>query len=69
MISNYKQIASHNYEMINKYKDAKDVSSWSKSSLEAVLKRGYMRGYSDNTLRPKNHMTRAEAVSMLNRIK
>lgn len=69
MISNYKQIASHNYEMINKYKDSKDVSTWAKSSLEAVLKRGYMRGYSDNTLKPKSYMTRAEVVSMLNRIK
>ena len=69
IISNYKKIEDDNFDKLNKYKDAINVSSWAKDSVEGVLEQGYMNGYSDNTFRPKNNITRAEAVVTLSRIK
>ena len=69
IISNYKKIEDDNYDKLNKYKDATNVSTWAKNSVEGVLEQGYMNGYSDNTFRPKNNITRAEAVVTLSRIK
>lgn len=69
MISNYKKIADNNFDKINKYKDASKVALWAKPGVEGVIEKGYMSGYSDNTYRPKNNITRAEAVATLSRIK
>ena len=69
MISNYKKIADNNFDKINKYKDASKVASWAKPGVEGVIEKGYMSGYSDNTFKPKNKITRAEAVATLSRIK
>lgn len=69
IISNYKNIGDNNFDKLNKYKDAVDVSDWAKDSVEGVLEQGYMNGYSDNTFKPKNNITRAEAVVTLSRVK
>ena len=68
MICNYKKISDKNHDKINNYSDKKNVSSWAKDSVEGVIEKGYMSGYSDNTFRPKNNITRAEAVVTLSRI-
>ena len=69
MVSNYKKLSDNNHDKLNKYNDASQVSSWAKDSVEGVIEKGYMSGYSDNTFRPKNKITRAEAVVTLSRIK
>lgn len=69
MLSNYLNLSDNNIDKIVKYKDSNDISSWAKHSVEGVIEKGYMGGYSDNTFKPKNNMTRAEALSMLSRIK
>ena len=69
VISNYKKIEDNNLDKLNKYKDATNVSNWAADSVEGVLEQGYMNGYSDKTFRPKNNITRAEAVVTLSRIK
>ncbi|MCR8746783.1 S-layer homology domain-containing protein [Romboutsia lituseburensis] len=69
MLSNYLNLSDNNIDKIVKYKDSNDISSWAKPSVEGVIEKGYMGGYSDNTFRPKNKITRAEALSMLSRIK
>ena len=69
MISNYKKIADSNFDKLSKFKDAHKVSSWAKPGVEGIIEKGYMSGYSDNTFRPKNKITRAEAVATLSRIK
>lgn len=69
MISNYKKISDSNFDKLSKFKDAHKTSSWAKPGVEGTLDKGYMGGYSDNTFRPKNKITRAEAVSTLSRIK
>ena len=45
------------------------VSNWALNSVEGIIELGYMNGYEDNTFRPKNNITRAEAVVTLSRIK
>ncbi len=69
MVSNYKKISDKNNDKINLYYDSDKVSSWAKDSVEGVIEHGYMNGYDDNTFRPQNNITRAEAVSTLSRVK
>lgn len=68
MISNYRKIADKNHDKLNKYIDNNKVSTWAKNSVEGILEKEYMNGYEDKTFRPKNNITRAEAVVTLSRI-
>ncbi|MGF7184781.1 hypothetical protein GGQ84_000866 [Desulfitispora alkaliphila] len=52
----------------DKFIDAGDIAGWSKESVGAVAKAGFMTGYKDGTFRPLNDITRAEAVVTLNRV-
>lgn len=57
-----------NLDKLQSYSDAKNVSDWAKEYVEGVLEAKYMNGYSENnTFRPTNNITRAEAVVTLNR--
>lgn len=69
MISNYNKIADNNIDKLKLYADENQVSNWAKTSVEGVLEKGYMGGYSDKTFRPINKITRAEALVTLSRIK
>ncbi len=53
--------------VINKFTDAKSIPEWSKASIAAVVAEGLMNGYPDQTYRPGKFITRAEAVSTLDR--
>lgn len=44
------------------------VSSWAKTGIKKCMEYGVLNGYSDNTIKPKATITRAEAVSMFRRI-
>lgn len=68
MISNYMKLYDKNHNKINEYTDSGNVSDWAKDSVEGVIEKGYMNGYTDNTFRPKNNMTRGEAVTALSRV-
>ncbi|WP_309137281.1 S-layer homology domain-containing protein [Romboutsia lituseburensis] len=68
IITNIKKNKDTNYDKINKYKDLKNISNWAKSSVEGALEAKYIGGYSDNTIKPKANITRAESVSILSRI-
>ncbi|MCR8746920.1 S-layer homology domain-containing protein [Romboutsia lituseburensis] len=67
MISNYKNLNDNNHEEIFYLNDFSDISYWAKDSVEGVLERGYMKGF-DNSFRPQDKITRAEAVSTLSRV-
>lgn len=69
IMSNINNKADGNLDKIIKYKDYGKISNWAKSNVEGVVESGYMNGYEDNTFRPKNNITRAEAVVTLSRIK
>ena len=52
---------------INRFADAKDISSWAKWNVSAMAELGIVNGYTDGTFGPKLGATRAEAVAMLMR--
>ncbi|GGD84928.1 S-layer homology domain-containing protein [Paenibacillus nasutitermitis] len=47
------------------FKDASVIPSWSKGAIGAVQAGGIMEGYADNSFKPANKATRAEAVVIL----
>ncbi|MDD3417090.1 MAG: S-layer homology domain-containing protein [Lachnospiraceae bacterium] len=53
---------------ITAFTDADDIPAWAKDSVGAIVAKGYMSGYPDGTFKPNAVLTRAEAVSTLNRI-
>ena len=53
---------------ISKLKDNKAIQAWSKGAIGAVLEKGYMKGYTDQTFKTGNPITRAEATVALNNV-
>ncbi|MFF2910862.1 S-layer homology domain-containing protein [Paenibacillus sp. NPDC057934] len=46
-----------------------DISgSWAREPINSAAEAGILKGYEDGTFRPKKNMTRAEAVTMINRL-
>ena len=50
------------------YEDLDSISSWAQKEVYSAIKEGYINGYEDNTIKPQNFITRAEALTMMNRI-
>ncbi|HCT64172.1 MAG TPA: hypothetical protein DIC60_02670 [Lachnospiraceae bacterium] len=53
---------------VEDFSDSSDIPAWAKNSVGAIVEKGYMSGYPDGTFNPNAVLTRAEAVSTLNRI-
>ncbi|TVX88260.1 S-layer homology domain-containing protein [Paenibacillus agilis] len=49
------------------YKDSADIQSWATSSVSEAVYLGVVKGYEEGTFKPNQSLTRAEAVSMLDR--
>lgn len=62
------EIADKNEEYLKKYSDYVEVADWAKKSMYNYLTHGFVKGYSDGTLRPNNFVTRAELIHLLNTI-
>ena len=46
-----------------------DISGhWAKAEIERAVTLGWITGYEDDTFRPDNYITRAEAMTMINRV-
>lgn len=58
-----------NIDKLENFKDGHDVDGWAKEAIEGAIEAGYIKGYEDTTIRAKGQTTRAEAVSMLSRVK
>ena len=52
----------------SKFTDDNEIGSWAKKAVYALSDNKIMSGYEDNTFRPKNKITRAEAVATLSRV-
>lgn len=50
-----------------KYPDV-PADAWYAKAVEFVTERGLMTGYEDGTFRPNDHLTRAEAATILMRL-
>ncbi len=47
------------------YSDAGDIEAWSKNAFSVMTALGIVNGYEDNTIKPNNPVTRAQAAHML----
>lgn len=50
------------------YDDLDEIASWAKLEVYSAINAGYMNGYDDNTIKPQNNITRAEALTLIYRI-
>ena len=46
------------------FKDTNEIPDWSKDAFKILTAAGILNGYDDNTVKPQNNVTRAEAVTM-----
>lgn len=69
IITSIKNNKDGNIDKLLSFKDSNNVSLWAKTSVEGAIENKYLYGYSDNTIRPKSKITRAEAVVTLSRLK
>ncbi len=53
---------------IQGYKDKDSIPEWSIQYIDAVVNKGYIKGYENNTLRAAGQITRAEAIVVLDRV-
>lgn len=51
-----------------KFSDEAEISDWAKSDFMSFVEHEYIEGYEDGTLKPKNELTRAEALTIINRV-
>jgi len=51
----------------NSFSDVKDTH-WAYKNIVTAVSAGWVSGYEDGTFRPNNQLTRAEAISILNRV-
>ena len=49
------------------FSDCNDISLWAAEGFQTLYNLGIIDGYDDNELKPQNNITRAEAISILNR--
>lgn len=55
-------------QVLQKFRDQDNISSWAKESAALVVSRGMMKGTDANTFSPKKILTRAEAASVMARL-
>ena len=68
IITTIKNNKDNNIDKIYKYNDGNQVDEWAKPYVEGAIEAGYIKGDNNNNINPKANLTRAEAVTMLNRL-
>lgn len=48
-----------------RFTDSGGISGWAREAMAAVTGSGIIKGYPDNTIRPRNSATRGEAVTVI----
>ncbi|MHB8157689.1 MAG: S-layer homology domain-containing protein, partial [Desulfocucumaceae bacterium] len=69
MLAKVLKLNTSDLDVVNKFKDGKGIPRWSRGSVGAVVVKGCMNGYPDQTYQPEKAITRAEAISTLDRAK
>ena len=62
-------ITKLNGDGVLSYNDTDKIGDWAKQYVDALTDNGILKGVGDNYFMPQNNMTRAEAVTILSRIK
>ncbi|MFR3072774.1 MAG: S-layer homology domain-containing protein, partial [Paeniclostridium sp.] len=68
IITTLKNNEDVNLDKIYQYSDFKDIDYWAKEYVEGAIESGYIRGDENKLIKPKGNITRAESVTMLNRL-
>ena len=68
MLARICKLTTDDFEALNDFVDA-DSIQWSKAAVASAVARGYMKGYPDQTFQPAKPITRAEAISTMDRAK
>jgi len=55
------------FSVLEKFKDAAAIPNWSQGAVSAVVSKGYMQGYPDQTFKANGMLSRAEAITILNK--
>lgn len=55
-------------ELKHKFSDISQISDWSKKHIASLVNQGYVNGVSATELAPKSYITRASAVTLIDRI-
>ena len=63
----YKGVEAVNLEENLGFKDAGDISEYAVSAMNWIAGQEIIKGYEDNTVKPKNNATRAEATTLIQR--
>lgn len=58
---------SGSLDVADSFKDSVAIPQWSRGSVAAVVAKGYMKGYPDQTYQPERFITRAEAIAALDK--
>lgn len=58
-------VSTNDYSALDRFSDGSAVSSWAKEYVAALVADGYINGYGDGTILPKNNITRAEFAQLL----
>ncbi len=69
ILTNIMNNKDNNLDKLNSFTDGHQTDEWAKPSVEGAIESGYLNGYGDKTIRAKGNITRAEAISMLSRVK
>lgn len=69
ILTNIKKNKDSNLDKLNGFNDGKDTSDWAKSSVEGAIESGYLVGDENKNIKSKGYITRAEAITMLSRVK
>ena len=65
--SAYRESAAQQGNIGTLYKDAPGTSQWA-PYVRIAVQQGWMNGYTDGTFRPDAYITRAQAMTMINRV-
>lgn len=68
IITTIKNNKDENLDKIYKFNDFKQIDSWANSYVEGAIEAGYIKGDEKNNINPNANLTRAESVTMLNRL-
>ncbi|WP_270506523.1 immunoglobulin-like domain-containing protein [Paraclostridium sordellii] len=69
ILTNIMDNKDNNLDRLSLFKDGHQTDEWAKPSVEGAIESGYLNGYEDQTIRANGNITRAEAISMLSRVK
>ena len=69
ILTNIMNNKDENLDKLNTFKDGNKTDKWAQSSVEGAIEAGYLSGDNEGLLNPTNNITRAEAISMLSRVK